>query len=190
MTRTYACLFVLLVLLLCASQCAHAAEYSSIDVAAHDALIDAYNCGEQKQECGGVIYQDDRSRAYTYTVPITSGKPFGVTIPYLYSVPPPVGTRVVADYHNHICSPRNAMFAAYFSFADASVNQGFHIVGYMLDGCTGNIHRYDPAQDDRDDEEVDFKPHADGTIKPPFYLTVGHISGWIDIFQDHKYSTR
>ena len=165
------------------SQCAHARGYLSIDQAAHDALRDAYNCGEQRQECGGVIYQWP-SGQYTYTAPITSGKPFGVTIPYLYSVPPPApGVRVVADYHNHICSKHNAMFADYFSFADASANQGLHVVGYMVSGCTGDIHRYDPAQDARDDVQVDFKPHADGTRKAPFFLTSGHISGWLDIFR-------
>ena len=157
-------------------------SYLTIEAASRAALIDAYNCGEQKQECGGVIYADPREH-FTYTVPITDHRAFGVTIPYLYSVAPPDGARLVADYHNHICSKHNRDFSQFFSYGDASVNDGFKIIGYMLDGCTGNIHRYDPSQDPRDDEEVDFAPHADGTVKPPFFLTIGHISGWVDIFK-------
>ena len=159
-------------------------SYLTIEQASRAALIDAYNCGEQKQECGGVIYvSTDSKPRFTYTVPITDHRAFGVTIPYLYSVAAPAGRRLVADYHNHICSPHNKDFAQFFSYGDASVNEGFKVIGYMLDGCTGNIHRYDPAQDARDDEQVDFLPHADGTRKPSFYLTIGHISGWVDIFK-------
>ena len=157
------------------------ALFATIELAVRSALIDAYNCGEQRQECGGVIYEGPGG--FTYTPPITDHKPYGVTIPYLYSVDPPEGFHRVADYHNHICSSHNARFAAYFSTGDQLVNTGFHLVGYMLDGCTGNIHRFDPASDPIDDEEVDFKPHADGTVKAPFFLTTGHISGWVDIFQ-------
>jgi hypothetical protein len=155
--------------------------FATLELAVRSALIDAYNCGEQRQECGGVIYES--AAGYSYTVPITDHKSFGVTIPYLYSVDPPPGAHRVADYHNHICSSHNASFAAYFSGGDVAVNKGFHLVGYMLDGCTGNIHRFDPAGDPVDDEEVDFKPHPDGTVKPPFFLTIGHISGWIDIYE-------
>jgi hypothetical protein len=43
----------------------------------------------------------------------------------------------------------------------------------MLSLCDWNIRRYDPAQDDRDDEEVDF---TSGRI---IYLTCGHIVGWV-----------
>jgi hypothetical protein len=43
----------------------------------------------------------------------------------------------------------------------------------MADLCTFEIHRFDPRQDDRDNEEVDL--HS-GRV---FYLTIGHVSGWL-----------
>jgi hypothetical protein len=80
---------------------------------------------------------------------------------------------VVADFHTHICSVHNRPFADFFSPADAIANQGLHTVGYMLSLCDWNIRRYDPSQDERDDEEVDF--HSGRVI----YLTCGHIVGWV-----------
>jgi hypothetical protein len=44
----------------------------------------------------------------------------------------------------------------------------------MLSLCDGNVRRYDPSQDDRDDEVVHF------TSGREIYLTCGHVSGWID----------
>lgn len=147
---------------------------TSLDDVARAALIEAYNCGEQRRECGGVIYE--RAGKYWYTTPVTDDKAFRVSLP-MEAEPAPKGSRMVADYHNHICSSHNKQFAAFFSMGDALVNATFKVVGYMLDGCSGNIHRFDPAIDDVDDEEVDL---TDGR---KFYLTIGHISGWIDIFQ-------
>jgi hypothetical protein len=83
------------------------------------------------------------------------------------------GQDVVADFHTHICSIHNQPFADFFSPADAYANQGLHTVGYMLSLCDWNIRRYDPAQDERDDEEVDFRS---GRV---IYLTCGHIVGWV-----------
>lgn len=123
-------------------------------------------------ECGGVIYLGTDGDYYP-TVPFTSFKPFGVDIPQYNQPMPPGMVKIVADYHDHVCSKHNAVFANFFSSADAYVNQGFHTVGYMLSHCDGNIHRYDPSQDDRDDEEVDF--HSGKKI----YLTIGHIVGWV-----------
>ena len=57
--------------------------------------------------------------------------------------------------------------------SDLIVNQELHTVGYMLSLCDWNIRRYDPSQDDRDDEEVDFRS---GRV---IYLTCGHIVGWV-----------
>jgi hypothetical protein len=44
----------------------------------------------------------------------------------------------------------------------------------MLSLCDGNVRRYDPSQDDRDDEVVHF------TSGREIYLTCGHISGWVE----------
>jgi hypothetical protein len=44
----------------------------------------------------------------------------------------------------------------------------------MLSLCDGNVRRYDPSQDDRDDEVVHFISGRE------IYLTCGHISGWIE----------
>lgn len=151
--------------------------YRGMDQAAIAALGEAAICSENRRECGGVIYQTPIG--YVYSPPFTSNLPFGGQIPDLAKPPPYADWKLVADYHVHICNKRNKEFANYFSPADAYVNQGFHIVGYMLSLCDHNIHRYDPSQDDRDDEEVDFKPHRDGSRHKPIYLTIGHIIGWI-----------
>jgi hypothetical protein len=154
--------------------------YPTIETAARAALTSAFECGREDYECGGVIYQHPDGR-FSFTAPITDHRKFGVMIPYLYSVPPAPGFKVAADYHTHICNEHNYLFAPFFSASDADVNEGFHIRGFMLDGCSGNIHLYDPSQDPRDDEVVTFKPHADGTRHAPFYLTIGHVVGWLDL---------
>jgi len=148
-------------------------EYATIEQASRAALIEAYECGGRRYECGGVIYRLSNG-AFAYSAPETSHRPFGVEITAL-SAPPPAGATMVADYHQHICSIHNLPFAEFFSPADALVDQGFHLIGYMLDTCTGDIHRYDSSQDDADDEEVDL--HSGKT----FYLTIGHISDWVDL---------
>jgi len=58
-------------------------------------------------------------------------------------------------------------------FYGPDVVADFHTVGYMMSLCDGYIRRFDPSQDDRDDEEVDF--HSGRVI----YLTIGHIVGWV-----------
>lgn len=142
------------------------ALFADINVAAVAALQEAALCSENRRECGGVIIERDGQFYYT---PPTPGVSFGTDLREAYATP----GHIVADYHVHICSVHNAPFANFFSFADASVNQGLHTVGYMLSLCDHNVRRYDPAQDDRDDEEVDFKS---GKV---IYLTIGHIVGWI-----------
>jgi hypothetical protein len=146
---------------------------TSLEDVARAALIEAYNCGEQRRECGGVIYE--RAGKYWYSIPVTQSKPFSVDLGELY-VPDAEHTHIAGDYHNHLCTGRNKRFAEFFSMGDVLVNTVFQTVGYMLDGCTGNIHRFDPAQDDRDDEEVDMSSGR------KFYLTIGHLSGWIPIY--------
>ena len=146
------------------------AIFGNMDAAAVAALRVALDCPRQ-YECGGVIYEDSEQQ-YHVTAPLTSHMHFGVDIPQ-YTEAIPQGWRIVADYHTHICSQHNRLFANFFSPADAYVNQGFHTVGYMLSLCDGNVRRYDPSQDDRDDEVVQF------TSGREIYLTCGHISGWI-----------
>lgn len=154
----------------------HALAYRDINVAAHEALYQAAKCSQNKRECGGVIFQTPTGFVIG---DLERGAAYGMTM-HDYTRPPPAGWKIVADYHVHICSSGNYLFANFFSPADAYLNQGFHTVGYMYSFCDGNIHRYDPAQDERDDEEVDFKPHKNGTKHAPIYLTIGHITGWIN----------
>lgn len=148
-------------------------DYATIEEASKTALIQSYECGGQNYECGGVIYEHADGR-FTFTPPVTDRKPFGVTVPQL-AEPPPVGARLVADYHHHICSVRNRLFAAYFSPADGLVDQGFNVIGYMLDSCTGNIHVFDPNEWPRDVMVVHF------TSGRELELPIGHISGWIKL---------
>ena len=140
------------------------AVFATIDESAIEALKEAAATCDPHYECGGVVRKVEGG--FTASMLTTSSKPFGVDLGQLY------GADVVADFHTHICSVHNKPFADFFSPADALVNQGLHTVGYMLSLCDRNIRRYDPSQDDRDDEEVDF--HSGRVI----YLTSGHIVGW------------
>jgi hypothetical protein len=141
------------------------AVFATIDETAIDALKHAAATCDPHYECGGVVRKV--AGGYQASELITSWKPFGVDLEGLYA------PDVVADFHTHICSIHNRPFAAFFSPSDAMVNQGLHTVGYMLSLCDRNIRRYDPSQDERDDEEVDF--HSGRVI----YLTIGHIVGWV-----------
>lgn len=142
-----------------------AGVFATIDEAAIDGLRHAAATCNPRYECGGVVRAV--GGGFEASAPISSKKPFGVDLGEFY------GPDVVADFHTHICSVHNRVFADFFSTADAIANQGLHTVGYMLSMCDGNIRRFDPAQDDRDDEEVDF---TSGRI---IYLTIGHIVGWV-----------
>jgi hypothetical protein len=146
--------------------------YESIELAAKAALVAAYLCGHQDYECGSVLYQGPEG--YSFSAPVTDRKPFGVEIPQL-SEPPPAGLKIVGDAHNHICNTHNKMFAAYFSPADGMVNQGFNVIGYMLDGCSGNIHSFDPNEWPREVMVVHF------TSGRELELPIGHIVGWLDL---------
>jgi hypothetical protein len=139
--------------------------FATIDEAAISGLKHAAAICNPEYECGGVVRAV--AGGYEPTALISSRRPFGVDLAEFY------GPDVVADFHTHICSIHNRSFADFFSKSDAIVNQELHTVGYMLSLCDGNIRRFDPAQDDRDDEEVDF--HSGRVI----YLTIGHIVGWV-----------
>ena len=141
------------------------AVFATMDEAALDALKHAATVCDQRYECGGVVRRVPGG--FESSPLFSSKKPFGVDLGEFY------GPDVVADFHTHICSIHNAAFADFFSPADAYANQGLHTVGYMLSLCDWNIRRYDPVQDDRDDEEVDF---TSGRV---IYLTCGHIVGWV-----------
>ena len=141
------------------------AVFSTIDDAAIEALTHAAAVCDPRYECGGVVRRVPGG--FEASALFSSKKPFGVDLGEFY------GPDVVADFHTHICSIHNQPFADFFSPADAYANQGLHTVGYMLSLCDWNIRRYDPSQDDRDDEEVDF---TSGRV---IYLTCGHIVGWV-----------
>jgi hypothetical protein len=140
------------------------AVFATIDETAIDALKHAAAKCDPHYECGGVVRKVNGG--FVASEVITSYKPFGVDLEGLYS------PDVVADFHTHICSIHNKPFADFFSTADALANEGLRTVGYMLSLCDRNIRRFDPSQDDRDDEEVDFRS---GRV---LYLTCGHIVGW------------
>src|SRR5215469_10066242 len=140
------------------------AVFATMDEAAIEGLKHAADICDPRYECGGVVRQIPGG--FVVSVLMTSKKPFGVDLGEVY------GSDVVADFHTHICSIHNKPFADFFSSADAMANEGLRTVGYMLSLCDHNIRRYDPRQDNRDDEEVDF--HSGRVI----YLTIGHIVGW------------
>jgi hypothetical protein len=155
--------------------------YTSLEAAAHDALTDAYNCSEGRRECGGALYQArnvDGTTLYFYSKPETSDRPFGVTI-HALAEPAPAGMTLVADYHNHLCLGFKEM-AGVFSFMDIMANTGFHTIGYLLDGCTGNIHRFDPATDPPDDLVVHFSSGRE------LHVTAGHVTGWVNVYRSVK----
>jgi hypothetical protein len=142
-----------------------AGVFATIDEAAIDGLRHAAATCDPRYECGGVVRIV--SGGFEASGAISSKRPFGVSLEEFY------GPDVVADFHTHICSIHNRPFADFFSSADVLANQGLHTIGYMLSLCDWNIRRFDPSQDDRDDEEVDF--HSGRVI----YLTIGHIVGWL-----------
>jgi len=144
---------------------AAATVFATIDEAAISGLQHAAAICDPRYECGGVVRVVEGG--FEASPPISSKLPFGVDLGEFY------GPDVVADFHTHICSIHNKPFADFFSTSDAIANQGLHTVGYMLSMCDWNIRRYDPTQDDRDDEEVDF--HSGRVL----YLTIGHIVGWV-----------
>jgi len=139
--------------------------FATIDEAAISGLKHAAAICNPQYECGGVVRAVNGG--FEASGLITSKRPFGVDLGEFY------GPDVVADFHTHICSIHNKPFSPFFSLSDALANQGLHTVGYMLSLCDGYIRRFDPTQDDRDDEEVDF--HSGRVI----YLTIGHIVGWV-----------
>ncbi|HEY1873018.1 MAG TPA: hypothetical protein VGG67_01315 [Steroidobacteraceae bacterium] len=139
--------------------------FATIDEAAISGLTHAAAICNPRYECGGVVRAV--KGGFEASGLITSRRSFGVDLGEFY------GPDVVADFHTHICSIHNRPFSAFFSSSDAIANQGLHTVGYMLSLCDGYIRRFDPSQDDRDDEEVDF--HSGRVI----YLTIGHIVGWV-----------
>jgi hypothetical protein len=141
------------------------AVFSTIDEAAISALKHAADICNPQYECGGVVRAVEGG--FEASGLITSRRAFGVDLGEFY------GPDVVADFHTHVCSIHNKLFSPFFSTSDAIANQGLHTVGYMLSLCDWNIRRYDPSQDDRDDEEVDFRS---GRV---IYLTIGHIVGWV-----------
>ena len=144
---------------------AAALVFATIDEAAVSGLTHAAAICNPRYECGGVVRAVNGG--FEASGLITSKRPFGVDLGEFY------GPDVVADFHTHICSIHNKPFSTFFSSSDALANQGLHTVGYMLSLCDSYIRRYDPSQDDRDDEEVDF--HSGRVI----YLTIGHIVGWV-----------
>jgi len=156
----------------------HQWPYASMDEAAKAALTEAAACSAGVRECGVAIYEwlepGSSRRWYFYSAIETSNKPFGVEITAL-GLPPPTHMRLVADAHIHVCLPQNRPYAPFFSVGDVLVNQAMHTVGYMADLCSMNIHRYDPAQDDADDEEIDFSSGR------KLYLTIGHVVGWLGL---------
>jgi hypothetical protein len=139
--------------------------FATIDEAAISGLTHAAAICDPRYECGGVVRAV--KGGFEASGLITSRRSFGVDLGEFY------GPDVVADFHTHICSIHNRPFSAFFSSSDAIANQGLHTVGYMLSLCDSYIRRFDPSQDDRDDEEVDF--HSGRVI----YLTIGHIVGWV-----------
>jgi hypothetical protein len=140
--------------------------FATMDEAAIEGLKRAAADCDPRYECGGVVRVVEGG--FQASDLITSNKPFGVDLEPFYGA-----GAVVADFHTHICSIHNKPFADFFSLSDTIVNQELHTVGYMLSLCDWNIRRFDPTQDDRDDEEVDFQS---GRV---IYLTCGHIVGWV-----------
>ena len=139
--------------------------FATIDEAAISGLTHAAGICDPRYECGGVVRAVNGG--FEASGLITSRRSFGVDLGEFY------GPDVVADFHTHICSIHNKPFSTFFSSSDALANEGLHTVGYMLSLCDSYIRRFDPVQDDHDDEEVDF--HSGRVI----YLTIGHIVGWV-----------
>jgi hypothetical protein len=143
--------------------------FSNMDDAAIAGLRNAAPLSHNEREWGGVVYR--RGVNYFFTAP-DPGEAFGVDLGPAYAALP--GESPVADFHIHICAGRKEL-SLFFSPNDVVVNRGLHTIGYMLSLCDGNVHRYDPSQDEDGDEEVDY--HSGRKL----FLTIGHIVGWVDL---------
>ncbi len=144
--------------------------YDSINEAAVEGLKQAEDSQYGTQfEYGGLIYQSTIDQKYYITQPTTSNDPGQVVLPFESKFP---DMKLVGSYHSHMCNPHYISYV--FSKNDIVFNEVLHIVGYMVDECTGDVHRFDPSNDRDDDVTIVGRK---GSITK---LTAGHIVGWIN----------
>jgi hypothetical protein len=138
--------------------------YDTIEEAGVHGAQRAYQCS-QAYECGGPIAQRPDGK---YVVGPIHSDYDGASVTINHGVPR--GWKLVGDYHSHPCNAESHE-VAYFSPSDLGGNTFMHIIGFMVDLCTGQVHEFDPSRDQPDNEEP--------ATSPGIHITQGRIIGHI-----------
>ena len=139
---------LILLTLLAVAGCARASyplneiEFDTADAAARAAFSHATEL-TRKYEAGGLILRSLRTGKFHFTVPFTEGKPTEISIAKSGHYG---GFLLVGDYHTHTCQA-DPEDAEQFSPEDTAGNQAYGDIGWMLDLCSGLVHKYDPLLD-------------------------------------------
>lgn len=110
----------------------------AVEAAFHTGLILS-----RQYEVGGIIFVQHGSGLYKYSLPVTSHDPENLSLHYWGAYD---GYAQVGDYHTHPCSG-DIESNLYFSDTDTAGNKRMHLLGYMLDECTGLVHVFNPLYD-------------------------------------------
>jgi hypothetical protein len=140
--------------------------YDTLEEAGVHAIARAYKCSHV-YECGGAIAQ--RPDGKFVVGPVYSSYE-GDSLEIHHRVPP--DWTLVADFHTHPCLPQHHD-VPYFSPPDLISAISSHVIAFMGDTCTGNVHMFVPGKDAPDNEQ----PPND----PGVYLTQGRIVGHITV---------
>jgi hypothetical protein len=124
----------------------------------------SYQCSHY-YECGGVIAQGPDGR---FIVGVTRTNFKGDSVALTHIAPP--GYKVVADFHTHPCLPVSH-YAHYFSPEDTANDTFNHVIGFLGDLCTGEVHEYDPST----------MAPGDTQLEDDVFSTAGKIIGKIKV---------
>ena len=139
-------------------------SYATLEEAALNAIKRDYQCS-QAYECGGVIAQRPDGR---FVVGPVSSNYRGDEVQSNLGVP--IGWKLVAHHHTHPCLP-DSHHTNYFSPEDTSGVISQHLLEFMGDLCTGQVHEFDYKTMKPDEEKTE-----DG-----YYLTQGRIIGTVPV---------
>jgi hypothetical protein len=133
-------------------------DWSTMDSAAVYGLYKSIHLSNE-YEYGGYIFKNGSS--YRISEPITTHDPGNLV---LRGRRQPDGSVAAAMYHTHPCV--EGYIHEYFSIQDIAVAIYTETPTYILDGCKGDVYKFDPNVDMPDDSN-----------KQGFILTSGRLVG-------------
>jgi len=113
--------------------------YDTLEEAGVRASLRASQCSFV-YECGGAIAQRPDGKFVVGPV-MSSYSGDSVEVPHGV----PDGWKLVADFHTHPCLS-SSHTPSYFSGPDVANSVRYHIVGFVVDLCTGLVHEFDPSK--------------------------------------------